>query len=113
MPNLPGFTKARSIFHLAALGNALVEVIPLGFLDPGRLASRDLGRMRLDSHCPTVFASSALIANTGWAVGKYVIRARAINVLKLFTNFAMGTIFLLLRGFTRPFEKIRSAADGI
>src|ERR1035437_2226387 len=46
------------------------------------------------------FASSTLMAEAGWAIDKYAVRARTINVLKPFANFAIGTTYSLLRGLT-------------
>jgi len=37
------------------------------------------------------FASSTLMAEAGWAIDRYAVRARTINVLKLFAYGAIGT----------------------
>ena len=40
--------------------------------------------MAIARHC---FASSALVADDGWVIGKYTAKASAINAIKLFANF--------------------------
>ena len=49
-----------------------------------------------------LFASSALMAEAGWAVGRYAVMTRTINILKRFANFAMGTTFLLFKVLASP-----------
>jgi hypothetical protein len=40
-----------------------------------------------------LFASSTLMAEAGWGVGRYAVKPRTINIPTRFANFAMATTF--------------------